>query len=100
MLFEGRVEQPDVLRVHAMLAIRQERWADAAQYLEEGLGLARQIGMPFHEALLLEQCGRMQESRGDTAAARQSLEQSLVLLKRLGAAPFAQRVEHTLARSQ
>jgi tetratricopeptide (TPR) repeat protein len=100
MLFEGRVEQPDVLRVHAMLAIRQERWEDAARCLEEGLALARQIGMPFHEALLLEECGHMQEARGETAAARQSLEKSLALLERLGAAPYMQRVEQTLARSE
>jgi class 3 adenylate cyclase/tetratricopeptide (TPR) repeat protein len=98
MLFEGRVERPDVLRVHAMLAIRQERWEDAIRYLEEGVALTREIGMPFHEALLMQECGRMHEARGETAPARTSLEESLALFRRLGAAPYAQRVEDTLAR--
>jgi class 3 adenylate cyclase/tetratricopeptide (TPR) repeat protein len=98
MLFEGRVERPDVLRVHAMVAIRQGRWEDATQCLEEGLALTREIGMPFHEALLMQERGRMHEARGDTASARQTLKQSLDLYRQLGAAPYAQRVEDMLTR--
>lgn len=100
MLFEGRVERPDVLRVHAMLAIRQERWEDATRQLEEGLAQTREMGMPFHEALLMQERGRMHHARGETALARQSLEASLVLLRHLGARPYAQRVEDTLVRLQ
>src|SRR5947209_2335317 len=75
-LFEGRLERPDVLRVQAMVAIRQQRWEDATRHLDEGLAMTREIGMPFHEALLLMECGRMYAARGDTEQARHSLEES------------------------
>ncbi len=100
MLFEGRLERPDVLRVQAMVAIRQERWDDATRRLEEGLTMTREIGMPFHEALLLLECGRMHAARGDTDRARHCLEESLTLLNHLGAAPYAQRVNDAIARLQ
>lgn len=98
MLFEGRVELPDVLRVHAMVAIYQQRWEDARKYLTEGVSLAREIGMPFHEALLLQECGHLHEACGEVVPARQSLEQALVLLRELSAMPYARQVEDALAR--
>jgi class 3 adenylate cyclase/tetratricopeptide (TPR) repeat protein len=97
-LFEGRLERPDVLRVQAMVAMRQERWEDATRHLEEGLAMTREIGMPFHEALLLLECGQMHAARGETDHARHCLEESLTLLRQLGATPYAQRVDDAIAR--
>ncbi len=98
MLFEGRLERPDVLRVQAMVAVRQQRWEDATRHLDEGLAMTREIGMPFHEALLLMESGRMYAARGDTERARHCLEESVALLRRLGATPYVERVDDALAQ--
>lgn len=100
ILFEGRLERPDVLRVQAMVAIQQQRWEDATRFLDEGLAMTREIGMPFHEALLLMECGRMYSARGELDRARHCLEESLQLLKQLGAIPYAERADAALGQLQ
>jgi tetratricopeptide (TPR) repeat protein len=45
----------DALRVQAMVATRQERWADAERALEEGLALARRMPAPVRAAPSIRQ---------------------------------------------
>lgn len=97
-LFEGRVEMPDLLRVLAMLARRQERWADAERSLEDGLTLAREIGMPYTEALLLQEYSHLHVARGQPKAARACLQDALAVFRRLGANPHVEQAAQALAQ--
>jgi hypothetical protein len=86
-----------VLRVQALVAIRQEHWTAAERALEEGLTLARALPYPHGEGRLLEVYGRLQLVCGEPLAARERLEAALALFHRLGARKDAERTEHLLA---
>jgi hypothetical protein len=75
----------DALRVAALVATRQERGDEAACALQEGLTLARQLGYPYGEALLLQVAGALaaQTEGPETAGARRA--EALALFRRLGA---------------
>ena len=75
----------DVLRVQALIAIRQQRWAEAERCLEEGLALARSMPYPYAEARLLHVHGCLPIQKGEPEAARERLEVALALFRRLGA---------------
>jgi hypothetical protein len=82
--------------VGARLAIRQRRWDDATE-LEAGLTLAREIGLPYVEALLLSEYGRLERVRGESDQARTRLEEALAIFRRLGAGPDVEQTERALA---
>jgi tetratricopeptide (TPR) repeat protein len=86
----------EALTVSAALATRQGRWEDARQDVEDGLRIAREIGLPYDEALLLFEAGRMYQASGDTDRARESLMASLATFQRLGAKLDAARAEEAL----
>jgi hypothetical protein len=75
----------DALRVAALVAIRQRHWDGAAAALQEGLALARQLGYPYGEALLLQVSGDLcaQTDQPEPARARQA--EALAIFRRLGA---------------
>ena len=62
--------------------------------------MTREIGMPFHEALLLLECGRLHAAPWSTEAARRCFEESLGLLRQLSATPYARRVDGAMAELQ
>ncbi|HEX6509516.1 MAG TPA: tetratricopeptide repeat protein, partial [Chloroflexota bacterium] len=93
ILFEGRVEMTWVFWTKAMLAARQGRLDDAMQCLEEGLTLAREIGIPFDEGLLLVEYGRILARKGTDEAAHQRLEAALAIFQRLGARPYSDLIQ-------
>jgi tetratricopeptide (TPR) repeat protein len=97
MLFEARIELPHVLRVSAMLARRQNRWEDAEGDLVEALGMTRAMGMPYNEALVLQEYGHLQVARGEPDDARTRLEAALAIFQRLGARPDIERTEQLLS---
>jgi tetratricopeptide (TPR) repeat protein len=85
------------LRVLAMLAMRQGRWTDAEQALEEGLAATRTMSYPYAEAHLLRLQGEMHVHKGDLEAARQHLEAARAIYQRLGARKDSEQVEGLLA---
>src|SRR5439155_13056414 len=87
----NRLALVDVLRVQAMVLIRQGRWADAASSLEEGLALARRMPYPYAEARLLHVYGMMHVQKGEPEPARQRLETALAIFRRLGARKDSER---------
>lgn len=87
------------LRVQALVALRQERWAGAASRLEEGLALARDIQSPYAEARLLHVSGLMQAEQGEAQAARECLTGARTLFQRLGARWDVRQVERALGRA-
>ncbi len=96
MLFEGRLEMADMLRVSGMVAARQGHAHEAAGYLEQGLTLARQIGMPYQEALLLLEYGQLQQEMGSQENACTALTKALTIFQHLGAQPYVGRCEQAI----
>jgi hypothetical protein len=87
----------DALRVQGLVAIKQQRWLEAARSLEEGLALAQRVGYPYAEARLLHVDGLLHVQQGESEAARVRLEAALALFRRLGARKDVERTEHLLA---
>jgi tetratricopeptide (TPR) repeat protein len=85
------------LRVLALLAIRQGRWADAEQALDEGLDATQKMPYPYAEAHLLRLWGEMHLQKGGLEAARERLEAALALYRQLGARKDIQQVEQAVA---
>jgi tetratricopeptide (TPR) repeat protein len=96
-------QEPDqmmgALHVQAMVLVRQGHWTAAANALAEGLALARSLGLPypFVEACFLHVWGQLHLHTGEHVAAREQLEAARAMFQRLGARPFAARVEQDLA---
>jgi tetratricopeptide (TPR) repeat protein len=95
----GRVV-PDGLWVQAMVAIRQEQWAEAVRALEEGLALAQSMPYPYAEGRLLHVYGEMHAQKGEPGPARERLEAALAIFRRLGARKDAEGVEQALTALQ
>jgi hypothetical protein len=87
----------DALRVQALAAIRQERWDDATQVLEEGISLAHALPYPYAEGRLLQVYGDMYIQKGEADPARERLEAALAIFRRLGAHKDVERTEQALA---
>jgi tetratricopeptide (TPR) repeat protein len=92
-----RLSLVDALRVQALVATREEHWAEAACALEEGLALARSLPYPYAEAHLLYAHAEMHTQKGERDAARERLEAALAIFRRLGARKDAERTEQALA---
>jgi hypothetical protein len=82
---EMRLVLVEALRVEAMIAICQKRWAAAGHSLEEGVALARSMPYPYAEARLLHVYGRLHLQKGEPEAARERLAAARALFGRLGA---------------
>jgi tetratricopeptide (TPR) repeat protein/transcriptional regulator with XRE-family HTH domain len=92
----SRAGLPDLLLQSARVASRQDRWEDAVRDLEEGLAIARELGLPYDEARLLEEYSRLQAAIGEPEQARRHLEEALALFRQLGASPDVERVAQNL----
>jgi transposase len=91
-----RVALVHALGVEARLALRQERWREAIQALDEGVSLARAIPYPYGEARLLHLDGLLQLQRHAPARAREQLEAALAIFARLGARRDRERADQVL----
>ncbi|MBV9282442.1 MAG: tetratricopeptide repeat protein, partial [Chloroflexi bacterium] len=80
----------DTLRVQALLALREERWSDADQTLDEGLRLARGMPHPYAEGRLLHLRSLLDIRRGAPERARGHLGAALQIFQRLGARRHAE----------
>jgi hypothetical protein len=97
---DNKLALVDALRVAAMVALHQERWAEAESALEEGLDLARAMPHPYAEARLLHLSGDLHGQQGETALARERLEAALAIFQRLGARQDLERVERAIEELQ
>ena len=73
------------LRVVALIATRQRQWVEAACALQEGLALARQLGYPYAEAMLLQVSSELCARTDQPALARERGDEAMALFQRLGA---------------
>lgn len=80
-----------------MVALRQGRWADVEQDLEEGIVLAREMPHPYAEARLLQVDGQRYAEQGEWDQAQVRLEAALAIFRRLGAVADARQVERGLS---
>jgi hypothetical protein len=93
----GRLERtrqrprPELLLHCAKLAVRQNRLDDATRDLEAGLAGARAIGLPYEQALLLEEYAGLYAAQGERGKAREPIAQAVSIFDRLGAVPDAAR---------
>jgi Tfp pilus assembly protein PilF len=88
----------DALRVRAMVASRQERWAEAEHSIEEGLALALRLRSLYGEGRFLHLYGVLLAQKGEPRPARERLEAALAIFQQLGARKDAERTEHAIAR--
>ena len=93
----ARLALAQLLRVQALMLLRQGCWDEAAQALVEGLALTRSMPYPHGEGRLLEVYSRLHLARGDTAAARACLEAALTIFRWLGARADIESAEQLLA---
>ncbi len=93
-----RLSLVDDLRVQALVALRQGRWVEAEDVLEEGLALARALPYPYGEGRLLDVSARLHVERSDVTAARERLAAALAVFRRLGARKDFELTEQLLAR--
>jgi len=92
-----RVVVPEILRVEALLTLRQGRYEQAARTLAEGLAVVRPLGYPYAEAQLLQVCGHMHVEKKEWAEARGRLEAAYALFVHLGARKDAEHTAQVLA---
>lgn len=76
--------------------MRQDRTADAARDVREGVALAREIPYSYGEARLLHVDGQRLAELGERVAAGERLGEALVIFRRLGARRDAAEVEEAL----
>jgi len=93
---DRRLALVEALRVQALVALRQERWAEVARALEEGLRVVREIGYPYAEARLLHVFGLLRIQTGPPTEARERLQAALTILRQLGARGEAAQVQQAL----
>ena len=97
MASRSRASLPDVLLHSAKFAARQKRWDDAVQSLEQGIAIAQEIELPYHEALLIEEYGRVEAARGKSERAWLHMDNALAIFRRLGAAVEVERADRSLS---
>jgi tetratricopeptide (TPR) repeat protein len=88
--------RPDARRVEALLAIAQERWADAQAALDEALAIARAMPYPYAEAKGLYVYGQLHAAEGKPEQAREKYEVALVICARLGEGLYRPYIERAL----
>jgi tetratricopeptide (TPR) repeat protein len=88
----------DALRVQALIAVRQARWHDAQQAMEEGLALCRAMPYPYAEAKALYVYGQLYAAKGDRGLARERYEAALAICARLGEGLYRPHVERALTQ--
>jgi hypothetical protein len=87
----------DALRVQALVATRQRRWAEVERALDEGLAAARAVPYPYGEARLLHAYALMHAGKTEPQEARARLEAARDIFQRLGARKDLEQTEALLA---
>jgi tetratricopeptide (TPR) repeat protein len=90
----------DALRVQALLCIRQQRWDEAQNALEEAQALCRKMPYPYAEAKALYMYGLLHQAKGEPVQALARLGAALTILNQLGERLYAEQVERALAKDR
>jgi tetratricopeptide (TPR) repeat protein/transcriptional regulator with XRE-family HTH domain len=93
----NRLSLVEALRVQGLVALRQERWDEAMQVLEEAVSFARRMRYPYGEARVLHVYGLLHARREEPEAACRRLEAALAICTRLGACLEAEQIERIVA---
>jgi transcriptional regulator with XRE-family HTH domain/tetratricopeptide (TPR) repeat protein len=91
-----RISVVEARRVRALIAIRQERWGDAASDLDEAIDVARAMPYPYAEAKALYVCGQLHAAKGEPELAREKYEAALLVCARLGEGLYRPHIERAL----
>jgi class 3 adenylate cyclase/tetratricopeptide (TPR) repeat protein len=94
---EDHAEISEALLAAAMLAIRQNRWDDARDALDQGVTMDQRTGYLWALARFLYEYGRMHQLRGEPAEARRRWEEARAIFARLGARRYLDMTEQALA---
>jgi tetratricopeptide (TPR) repeat protein len=94
-----RLMLADALWVQAMVRHRQGQLVEAAEALEEGIALAREMPYPYAEARLLHVYGLLHADQDEPGQAQARLAEALTIFERLGARADAERVEQALSNA-
>jgi tetratricopeptide (TPR) repeat protein len=87
----------DVLRIRGLLCIKQQRWQEGREVLDQALRLARAMPHPYAEAKGLYTSGQLEAARGDLATARQQFSAALAICTRLGEQLYAECIEREVS---
>ncbi|GAC1513535.1 MAG: hypothetical protein NVS2B16_18640 [Chloroflexota bacterium] len=87
----------EMLRVYAMVLVRQQRWDEAETAWGEAISLAQHMPYPYEQGRLLYERGMAQIQRGNCKRAREQLEEALAIFQRLGARHSVKQSEQALA---
>jgi tetratricopeptide (TPR) repeat protein len=86
----------DALRAQALLAIKEERWKDGEQALDQSLALCRALPYPYAEAKSLYVYGQLYEAKGEAERAREQYAAALAICARLGEGLYRPHIERAL----
>jgi tetratricopeptide (TPR) repeat protein/transcriptional regulator with XRE-family HTH domain len=87
----------DCLRIAGLLALRQHRWQEAAEALEEAIAGAHAFPYLWAEAKALYVYGQMHLARGEPERAREAYQAALAICTRLGEGLYRPHIERALA---
>jgi transcriptional regulator with XRE-family HTH domain/tetratricopeptide (TPR) repeat protein len=93
----NRMARVDIERVAAMLALREGRWDEAEQALEQPLAICLRAPYPYAEAKVRYLYGQAHAAAGRPADARQQYHAAVALCTRLGERRYHAHVERALA---
>jgi tetratricopeptide (TPR) repeat protein/transcriptional regulator with XRE-family HTH domain len=88
---------PQVFRVRAKIAAREQRWAAAECAFREALSYLESAYGTYDRARTLHDYGLMEVERGRAREARARLSEALSIFQRIGARPSEQRTAQALA---
>jgi len=87
------MQQGDVLRFKGMLAIQEQSWMQADQFLQESLSIFRKLRSRLNIGRTLYQLCRLALSQGQTTTARTYIDEAVQIFNEIGACLDAQRSE-------
>jgi hypothetical protein len=93
----GKLWLVDVQRVEALLAIKQERWQEAAASLDEALSMCRAIPYPYAEVKALYVYSQLYTATSKPQQAHEQYEAALVICDRLGEGLYRTHIARALA---
>jgi transcriptional regulator with XRE-family HTH domain/tetratricopeptide (TPR) repeat protein len=92
-----RVTLVDLLRVRAQLRLRQARWHDAREAVEESLAFCHAMPYPYAEAKALYVYGQLHAAEGEPELAREQYQAAIAICARLGEGLYRPHIECALA---
>jgi transcriptional regulator with XRE-family HTH domain len=93
-----RVRLADALRILALVQLRRDQHAAAAEALDEACAQARSIPYPWAEVKALSVYGQLHVAAGEPEQAREKYQAALMICDRLGEGLYRPHIERDLRR--